>query len=117
MANEKDFLLESSKDGNLYVVENVVKICANYVAKEVPGVYDLTGGIVDVFNAKRKGVSITTNKESLHVEVAISVYEDFKIIDIARQVRQAVQLRLQEHFELEQVIVDVTIKEIMVKDA
>jgi uncharacterized alkaline shock family protein YloU len=116
MAKEKDFLLEDTGVGHLYVDDNVIKMVSNLVSKKVDGVYNLTGKLVDVFNSNRKGVDIKSKEETLFVEVSVGVKEDYIVIDVARKVQQAVILALREQFEVENVTVDVVVRELFIEN-
>lgn len=114
MSKEKEILLSSSSTGDIFLDENVLKIVSNVVTKEVQGVSNLSGRLVDVFNTNKKGVSVLKEEGAVKLELSIGVIYGFKVLDVARSVQESVLRSLAHHFGLENVVVDVVIKEITI---
>lgn len=112
MSKEKEILLNSNTSGDIFLDENVLRIVSNIVTKEVPGVFNLTGRLVDVFNTNKKGVSVINSEGSVKLELAIGVIYGYKVLEVAQKVQESVFRSLDHHFSLTNVVIDVIIKEI-----
>jgi len=113
MSKENELLLAQSTNGNVYTTPEVIRFISQLASKEVEGVGDLTSKLVDLFASKSKHVSVEAHEDLLRVEVSISVFHGYKAIDVARKVQFAISEALKINFELEDVHVDVVIKELL----
>jgi len=111
MSKENELLLAESVNGNVFTTPEVIRFIAQLASKEVEGVGDLSSKLVDLFTSKSKHVSVEAHEDLLKIEVSISVFHGYKAIDVARKVQFAISEALKINFELEDVHVDVVIKE------
>ena len=109
---DKQIKLQESGLGSIYVDEHVVKVVTNVVTKEVDGVHSLTGKLVDVFDSKKRGVSLSTSGDTLHVEVSVVVVYGHQVLQVAQLVQQAVLDELKTNFNLSNVVVDVVVRDV-----
>lgn len=114
MSKENELLLAESVNGNVFTTPEVIRFIAQLASKEVEGVGDLSSKLVDLFTSKSKHVSVEAHEDLLKIEVSISVFHGYKAIDVARKVQFAISEALKINFELEDVHVDVVIKELII---
>ena len=114
--SKEEILIHSNTSGDIFLDENVVKIVSNIVTKEVQGVSNLTGRLVDVFNTNKKGVLVSNQEGNIKLELSIGVIFGFQVLEVAKQVQESVLRSLSHHFGLSNVVVDIVIKEITLPD-
>lgn len=85
--------------GNIHISEDVLSVMTAAATLEVEGVGSLSANlgndIVEMLGGKKnlaKGVHVSSNEDgSLNVEVSILIKYGYTIMDVARQVQNAVQ--------------------------
>ena len=97
MADGKDFSSGPAGLGTLPIPEGVLAAIAAAAATEVEGVGSLAANlgsdIAELLGGKKnlsKGVHITVEEESVRVDVSILIKYGYTIIDVAKEVQNAV---------------------------
>ena len=97
MSESKDYISRSDELGNIHISEDVLAVIAAAAALEVEGVGSLAANLgndlVEMLGGKKnlsKGVHITVEEESVRVDVSILIKYGYTIIDVAKEVQNAV---------------------------
>ncbi len=99
MSENKDYISRADEMGNIHISEDVLSVMTAAATLEVEGVGSLSANlgndIVEMLGGKKnlaKGVHVSSNEDgSLNVEVSILIKYGYTIMDVARQVQNAVQ--------------------------
>ena len=79
MADGKEYLSRPDELGNVHISEEVLAVIAAAAALEVEGVGSLS-----------KGIHITVLEESVRIDVSVLVKYGYTVIDVAKEVQNAV---------------------------
>ena len=97
MSENKEYVSRSDELGNIHISEEVLAGIAAAAALEVEGVSGLAANlgsdIAELLGGKKnlsKGVHITVEEESVRVDVSILIKYGYTIIDVAKEVQNAV---------------------------
>ena len=97
MADGKEYVSRPDELGNIHISEEVLAAIAAAAATEVEGVGSLAANlgsdIAELLGGKKnlsKGVHITVEEESVRVDVSILIKYGYTIIDVAKEVQNAV---------------------------
>ena len=97
MADGKEYLSRPDELGNIHISEEVLAVIAAAAALEVEGVGSLSANlgtdIAELLGGKKslsKGIHITVLEESVRVDVSVLVKYGYTIIDVAKEVQNAV---------------------------
>ena len=97
MSENKEYVSRSDELGNIHISEEVLAGIAAAAAPEVEGVSGLAANlgsdIAELLGGKKnlsKGVHITVEEESVRVDVSILIKYGYTIIDVAKEVQNAV---------------------------
>lgn len=97
MSENKEYVSRSDELGNIHISEEVLAGIAAAAALEVDGVSGLAANlgsdIAELLGGKKnlsKGVHITVEEESVRVDVSILIKYGYTIIDVAKEVQNAV---------------------------
>ena len=89
-------LYEKDKIGEVQIADEVVAIIAGLAATEVEGVDSMAGNITNELVSKlgkknlSKGIHIAVEEESIRVDVSLLIKYGYTIIDVAKEVQNAV---------------------------
>lgn len=97
MAESREYISRPDELGNINISEEVLSVIAAAAATEVEGVGGLAANlgsdIAELLGGKKnlsKGVHITVEEESVRVDVSILIKYGYTIIDVAKEVQNAV---------------------------
>ena len=97
MADGKEYLSRPDELGNIHISEEVLAVIAAAAALEVEGVGSLSANlgtdIAELLGGKKslsKGIHITVLEESVRVDVSVLVKYGYTLIDVAKEVQNAV---------------------------
>lgn len=97
MADGKEYLSRPDELGNVHISEEVLAVIAAAAALEVEGVGTLSANlgtdIAELLGGKKnlsKGIHITVLEESVRIDVSILVKYGYTVIDVAKEVQNAV---------------------------
>ena len=89
MADGKEYLSRPDELGNVHISEEVLAVIAAAAALEVEG----GGDIAELLGGKKnlsKGIHITVLEESVRIDVSVLVKYGYTVIDVAKEVQNAV---------------------------
>lgn len=86
---------------NLSVSEEVISIIIEKTVMEIPGIYDINGGIIDgitnMLGTKRvKGIKVDIEEKTISTDIYVIVEYGVKIPDIAWDIQDKVKKTLEE---------------------
>ena len=97
MADGKEYLSRPDELGNVHISEEVLAVTAAAAALEVEGVGSLSANlgtdIAELLGGKKnlsKGIHITVLEESVRIDVSVLVKYGYTVIDVAKEVQNAV---------------------------
>lgn len=97
MADGKEYLSRPDELGNVHISEEVLAVIAAAAALEVEGVGSLSANlgtdIAELLGGKKnlsKGIHITVLEESVRIDVSVLVKYGYTVIDVAKEVQNAV---------------------------
>ncbi|MEQ2455084.1 Asp23/Gls24 family envelope stress response protein [Flavonifractor hominis] len=97
MADGKEYVSRPDELGNIHISEEVLAVIAAAAAMEVEGVGSLSANlgsdIAELLGGKKnlsKGIHITVEEESVRVDLSLFIKYGYTIIDVAKQVQNAV---------------------------
>jgi len=97
MADGKEYLSRPDELGNIHISEEVLAVIAAAAALEVEGVGSLSANLgtdlAELLGGKKnlsKGIHITVLEESVRVDVSVLVKYGYTILDVAKEVQNAV---------------------------
>ena len=93
MADGKEYLSRPDELGNVHISEEVLAVIAAAAALEVEGVANLGTDIAELLGGKKnlsKGIHITVLEESVRIDVSVLVKYGYTVIDVAKEVQNAV---------------------------
>lgn len=97
MADGKEYISRPDELGNIHISEDVLAVIAAAAAMEVEGVgslsTNLSSDIAELLGGKKnlsKGIHITVEEESIRVDLSILIKYGYTIIDVAKEVQNAV---------------------------
>ncbi len=97
MADGKEYLSRPDELGNVHISEEVLAVIAAAAALEVEGVGSLSANlgtdIAELLGGRKnlsKGIHITVLEESVRIDVSVLVKYGYTIIDVAKEVQNAV---------------------------
>ena len=97
MSDNRDYITRPDEMGNIHISEEVLAVISAAAALEVEGVGSmanhLTGEIVELLGGKKsqsRGVRVTTEENDVVVELSLLVRYGYPIMDVAKQVQDAV---------------------------
>ncbi|WP_130868202.1 Asp23/Gls24 family envelope stress response protein [Intestinimonas massiliensis (ex Afouda et al. 2020)] len=97
MADGKEYISRPDELGNIHISEDVLAVIAAAAAMEVEGVgslsANLSSDIAELLGGKKnlsKGIHITVEEESIRVDLSILIKYGYTIIDVAKEVQNAV---------------------------
>lgn len=87
MSENKGYITQPQENGSVLISEDVIASIATVAAKEVEGVCGLSGG----FGKKSgKGLKLNLKESSLDIECNITALYGHSVLDIAKNVQDAV---------------------------
>lgn len=108
-------VLLDSTAGSIRIEENVIKMICAIAAKEVEGVHDLSGRLLeDVLRDPKKGVNMKDTTDALHVEVIAGIIYGFNVLEVAKNIQKHVAHTVHAQTGFTPVIVDVTVNGLFV---
>lgn len=97
MADGKEYVSRPDELGNIHISEEVLAVISAAAATEVEGVGGLTANlgsdIAELLGGKKnlsKGIRIVVEEDSVQVDLSILIKYGYTIIDVAKQVQDAV---------------------------
>ena len=97
MADGKEYVSRPDELGNIHISEEVLAVISAAAAMEVEGVGGLTANlgsdIAELLGGKKnlsKGIRIVVEEDSVQVDLSILIKYGYTIIDVAKQVQDAV---------------------------
>ena len=97
MADGKEYVSRPDELGNIHISEEVLAVIAAAAALEVEGVgslsANLSSDLAELLGGKKnrsKGVHITVQEDSIRVDVSVLIKYGYTIIDVAKEVQNAV---------------------------
>ena len=97
MADGKEYLSRPDELGNVHISEEVLAVIAAAAALEVEEVSSLSANlgtdIAELLGGKKnlsKGIHITVLEESVRIDVSVLVKYGYTVIDVAKEVQNAV---------------------------
>ena len=101
MAENKDYMTRELEDGSLNISEDVLVTIALAAANDVEGVVSLKND--------RKGVRVTLNEDDVELDCALVVLYGHSVVEIARNVQNAVTHAVESMTGLKVARVDVNV--------
>lgn len=108
--------------GNIRIADDVVKTIAAKAAKDVPGVYKLSSGVVDevskILGKKRQtnGVKVEIGENECKIEIFIIVEFGHPISAVAKEVQKSVLNAVSEFSGLNVTEVNVYVQDVKILD-
>ena len=97
MADGKEYVSRPDELGNIHISEEVLAVIAAAAAMKVEGVGSLAANlgsdIAELLGGKKnlsKGIHIAVEEESIRVDVSLLIKYGYTIIDVAKEVQNAV---------------------------
>lgn len=97
MADGKEYISRPDELGNIHISEDVLAVIAAAAAMEVEGVGSLSANlgsdIAELLGGKKnlsKGIHIVVEDESIRVDLSVLIKYGYTIIDVAKEVQNAV---------------------------
>ena len=97
MGDGKEYISRPDELGNIHISEDVLAVIAAAAATEVEGVgslsTNLSSDIAELLGGKKnlsKGIHISVEEESIRVDLSILIKYGYTIIDVAKEVQNAV---------------------------
>ena len=96
MADAKEYISRPDELGNIHISEEVLAVIAAAATLEVEGVGGLSANLstdlAELLGKKNlaKGIQITVQEDSIRVDVSVLVKYGYTIIDVAKEVQNAV---------------------------
>ena len=95
MADGKEYVSRPDELGNIHISEEVLAVIAAAAAMEVEGslAANLGSDIAELLGGKKnlsKGIHIAVEEESIRVDVSLLIKYGYTIIDVAKEVQNAV---------------------------
>lgn len=117
MSESREYISRPDEMGNIHISEEVLSVMAAAATLEVEGVGSLSANlgndIVEMLGGKKnigKGVHISSNEDaSLNVEISLLVKYGYVIMDVAKQVQNAVQTSIENMSGLTAACVNVNV--------
>lgn len=117
MSESREYISRPDEMGNIHISEDVLSVMAAAAALEVEGVGSLSANlgndIVEMLGGRKnlgKGVHITSNEDgSLNVDVSILIKYGHTIMEVAKQVQDAVQVGIENMSGLTAACVNVNV--------
>ena len=91
MADGKEYVSRPDELGNIHISEEVLAVIAAAAAMEVAA--NLGSDIAELLGGKKnlsKGIHIAVEEESIRVDVSLLIKYGYTIIDVAKEVQNAV---------------------------
>lgn len=107
---------------NLSISEEVISTIAEKTVMSVPGVYDISGGLIDgitnMLGSKRtSGIKVDINEKTISLDIYLIVEYGVKIPDIAWDIQDKVKKTLEEIVGMTVAAVNIHIQGINIKKA
>lgn len=97
MGDGKDYISRPDELGNIHISEDVLAVIAAAAATEVEGVgslsTNLSSDIAELLGGKKnlsKGIRIAMEEDSVQVDVSLLIKYGYTIVDVAKEVQNAV---------------------------
>ncbi len=96
MSDSKEYISRPDELGNIHICEDVLAVIAAAATLEVEGVGSLSANLstdlAELLGKKNlaKGVHISVQEESIRVDVSVLIKYGYTILDVAKQVQNAV---------------------------
>ena len=90
MADGKEYVSRPDELGNIHISEEVLAVIAAAAAMEVEGVGSLIAELLGGKKNLSKGIHIAVEEESIRVDVSLLIKYGYTIIDVAKEVQNAV---------------------------
>ena len=97
MGDGKEYISRPDELGNIHISEDVLAVIAAAAATEIEGVgslsTNLSSDIAELLGGKKnlsKGIRITMVEESVRVDVSLLIKYGYTIVDVAKEVQNAV---------------------------
>ena len=98
MEEEKNLVIENKEivaenDESIKISNDVVASIAGVAVSEVPGVYEMAGGITEIFGKKglTKGIKVEVGEKETKIDVNIIVEYGARIPDVAFEIQNRVK--------------------------
>ncbi len=103
MSENRDYISRPDEMGNIHISEDVLSVMAAAAALEVEGVGSLSANlgndIAGMLSRRKnlaKGIHVSANEDgSLNVEASILIKYGYTILDVAKQVQDAIQANIE----------------------
>lgn len=121
MSDNKDYIMQKQENGSVNINEDVIVAITASAVKEVEGVVDLYGNfgsdIADRLGMKNpnKGIKLVLNESSVEVECSIIALYGKPVIEIAKNVQNAVRNAIESMTGLKVDFVNVNVSGISVE--
>ncbi len=97
MAEGKEYISRPDELGNIHISEEVLAVIAAAAALEVEGVGSLSANLgtdlAELFGGKKnlsKGIHIAVQEDSIRVELSLLIRYGYTIVEVAKEVQNAV---------------------------
>ena len=102
MGDGKEYIPRPDELGNIHISEDVLAVIAAAAATEVEGVgslsTNLSSDIAELLGGKKnlsKGIRIAMEEDSVQVDVSLLIKYGYTIVDVAKEVQNAVFLAIE----------------------
>lgn len=102
MGDGKEYISRPDELGNIHISEDVLAVIAAAAATEVEGVgslsTNLSSDIAELLGGKKnlsKGIRIAMEEDSVQVDVSLLIKYGYTIVDVAKEVQNAVFLAIE----------------------
>ena len=102
MGDGKEYISRPDELGNIHISEDVLAVIAAAAATEVEGVgslsTNLSSDIAELLGGKKnlsKGIRIVMEEDSVQVDVSLLIKYGYTIVDVAKEVQNAVFLAIE----------------------
>lgn len=116
MAENKQYVIQPRKDGNVFISEDVIATIVAIAVKEVEGVAGLSAkpgsDIIEMLGKKNwgKGLKIVIGEEDeLYIDCNVIIYFGQSIVTVAQAVQEAVTSALQSTANLKIAAVNINV--------
>ena len=102
MAESKDYIVRSQEDGSVSISEDVIAIIAWEAMHEVEGfggpAAGIPGDLAELIGRKNasRGVRISTEEQSVAVDVYITVRFGYSVTKVSRDIQEAISKAVQD---------------------
>ena len=118
MADHKEYITNTLENGTVNINEEVISTIAATAVKDVEGVVGLQGasGLLGRKN-DNKGIRIVLGEESVEIECALTVLYGHSVVEVARNVQNAITSAVESMTGLKVERVDVSVSGISMSKA